>query len=101
MKLHWSDQALCDLEWMYEGVFAACRDFDVTDRYYDGMVAAVEAKQDFPESGAKLFIGDIWTGDYYVVYKEYVAFYRIRDAVMEVSRIEMRKADHVKRYIRG
>lgn len=64
------------------------------------MIAAVEAKQDFPESGAKLFIGEIWTGDYYVVYKEYVAFYRVIDAIMEVSRIELRKADHVKRFIK-
>ena len=100
MKLRWSEQSLSDLEWMYEGVYAACRDFDTTDRYYDGMIAAVEAKQDFPHSGAKLFVGDIWTGDYYVVYKEYVAFYRIKDDVMEVGRIELRKADHVKRYIR-
>ena len=55
MILRWSDQALFDLDWMYEGVFAACRDFDTTDRYYDGMIASVEAKQDFPESGAKLW----------------------------------------------
>ena len=44
MRLRWSDQAQFDLDWMYEGVFAACRDFDTTDRYYDGMIAAVEAK---------------------------------------------------------
>ena len=101
MILRWSDQALFDLDWMYEGVFAACRDFDTTDRYYDGMIASVEAKQDFQESAAKLYIGNIWTGDYYVVYKEYVAFYRIADDVMEVRRIELRKADHVKKFIRG
>ena len=31
MRLRWSDQAQFDLDWMYEGVFAACRDFDTTD----------------------------------------------------------------------
>ena len=55
MRLRWSDQAQFDLDWMYEGVFAACRDFDTTDRYYDGMINTVEAKQFFPESGAKLW----------------------------------------------
>ena len=44
MRLRWSDQAQFDLDWMYEGVFAAYRDFDTTDRYYDGMIDAVEAK---------------------------------------------------------
>ena len=48
MRLRWSDQAQFDLDWMYEGVFAACRDFDTTDRYYDGMINTVEAKQFFP-----------------------------------------------------
>ena len=100
MRLRWSDQAQFDLDWMYEGVFAACRDFDTTDRYYDGMIDAVEAKQVFPQSGAKLYLGDIWTGDYYVIYKEYVAFYRVVDDIMEVSRIELRKADHVRRFIK-
>ena len=38
MRLRWSDQAQFDLDWMYEGVFAACRDFDTTDRYCDGMI---------------------------------------------------------------
>ena len=97
--VRWSEQALLDLDRVYEGVYAACRDLDTTDRYYDALIDAVEAKAAFPRSGARLFIGDTWTGDYYVVYKEYVAFYRVRDDVMEVSRVELRKADHVRRFI--
>ena len=101
MRLDWSDQALFDLDIMYQEVFEACKDFDTTDNYYDGMVTAVEAKLPFPRSGAKLFIGDIWTREYFVVYKEYAAFYCVEGEVMKVLRVEMTRQDHVKRFIRG
>ena len=101
MTLHWSERALKDLDAMYIGVYEACRDFETADRYYDEFIAKVESKRHVPRSGSRLFIGGYWTGDFYIVYKEYVAFYRVREERMEISRVELRSADHVRRFIRG
>ena len=95
MNLRYSHAALRDLDQLWDEVYAASRDLDTADRYLEGLMEKLAAKRDFPRSGSPLTYDGSPTGFYFVVYKEYLAFYRVTDAV-EVARVLYAHRDYMK-----
>lgn len=56
----------------------------------------VEAKADYPKSGAPLYYEDSFTGYYFVAFKAYLAFYRIEDDQLLVDRVLFAASDYLR-----
>ena len=56
----------------------------------------LQQKKAFQFSGIPLEYRGLFTGFYFVNYKKYKAFYRVRDSYLEVIRIIMSKSDYIK-----
>lgn len=95
MTLRYSPAALRDLDQLWDEVYAASQDMDTADRYLADLLAKLAAKSEFPHSGSPLTYEGNLTGLYYVVHKEYLAFYRVTDAI-EVARVIYSRRDYMK-----
>lgn len=95
MTLRYSPAALRDLDRLWDEVYAASRDMDIADGYVEDLMAKLAAKRGFPRSGSPLTYDGNPTGLYYVVHKEYLAFYRVTDT-MEVARVLFARRDYMK-----
>lgn len=96
MTLRYSPAALRDLDDLWLGVYAASLDLDTADRYLDGLMEKLAAKREFPHSGSPLTYDGQPTGFYFVVFKEYLAFYRVTDSAIEVARVLLARRDYMK-----
>lgn len=81
---------------MWDGVYSVSRNYDVADGYIDGIISAIEDKKDFPRSGSPLTYRGLFTGFYSVLYKKYLAFYRVWDGSIEVARVLLASSDYMK-----
>lgn len=98
MKCHveYSRVAIQDLDRVWNEVFEASKDYDTTRKYLDGLMDTVEAKADYPKSGAPLYYEDSFTGYYFVAFKAYLAFYRIEDDQLLVDRVLFAASDYLR-----
>ena len=94
--LEYSQKAIQDMDRVWGEVFEASADFDVTSNYIDGIMDAVEEKLAYPKSGIPLYFENTFTGYYYIVYKEYLAFYRIEATTVMVERVLYRRSDYMR-----
>ena len=92
----YSKAAVRDLDRVWFEVFKASRSYDVTERYLNDLMDKVESKAEFPKSGAPLYYEDRLTGYYYVVFKEYLAFYRLEGGRLLVDRILFGRSDYIR-----
>ena len=74
-SVEYSKAAVRDLDRVWSEVFRASRSYDITERYLNDLMDIVESKSEYPLSGAPLYYEDRFTGYYFVVFKEYLAFY--------------------------
>lgn len=81
---------------VWDGVYEASKSYDIADRYIEEFADTIAAKKTFPFSGIPLEYRGLFTGFYFVNYKKYKAFYRVRDGYLEVIRIIMSKSDYIK-----
>ncbi|MBR1757357.1 MAG: type II toxin-antitoxin system RelE/ParE family toxin [Lachnospiraceae bacterium] len=95
-QVKYSSAAIRDLDRVWMGVYEACHDFDTTARYLDGLLDKVEAKAAFPKSGSPLYYQNSFTGYYFVVFKAYMAFYRVEDDIMFVDRVLFGRSDYMR-----
>lgn len=93
--IRYSPQAQRDMDAVWDGVWEASKDFDVADRYISDLADRIAAKRTFPKSGIPLYYRGLFTGFYYVNFKAYRAFYRLRDGYIEVARVLLAKQDHI------
>ena len=93
----YSQQAIRDLDDVWEQVAMASKDHDITEKYLDDLLDAIEAMATHPKTGIPLYYGETFTGYYHVNFKEYMAFYRIEDSKMLVDRILYAKMDYIRR----
>ena len=93
--LVYSRAALDDLGRVWDEVFEASADADKADAYLEGLRAEVRAKAAFPRSGHPVEYCGLFTGFYWVRYKAYLAFYRLRDDRMEVARVLYFRQDYL------
>lgn len=92
-QVNYSKSAIRDLDRVWAEVFEASKDYDIAERYIDDLMDKVESKANYPESGTPLYYEDSFTGYYYVVFKAYMAFYRIEKDAMLVDRVLFSRSD--------
>ena len=88
-KIDYSPRALRDLDEIWDYIkFELCNP-SAAQNPVDGIMDKVEEIASFPESGAKLvFENGLDSGYRYVVFKNYLAFYRVRsNNVVYVDRV--------------
>lgn len=96
MNCVYSPLALADLEHIQDDVWEVSRDIDTTDRYMNALMDRVEAKAEWPRSGAPLHhLDNTFTGYYFVPYKAYIAFYHPVDDGIYVDRILPARCDYM------
>lgn len=94
--LKYSPIAEADLDQVWDDVWEASQDLDVSDRYVDGIRSALRQKIKYPKTGRPLSYMGEFTGLYSVTFKEYLAFYRIHGDVIEVARVLFSRSDYMK-----
>ncbi len=85
-----------DLDRVWDEVYEASRDFDIADKYIKDLRTVIQEKKKYPKSGKRLCYMSEFTGIYYVTFKEYMAFYRIIDNIIEVGRVLFGRSDYMK-----
>ena len=95
-KVKYSKSAIRDLERVWAEVFEASKNQKITIKYLDDLMNKIEAKADYPKSGSPLYYENGFTGYYYVVFKAYLAFYRIENNSMLVDRVLLGKSDYMR-----
>ena len=83
-----------DLDRTFSEVYKACLDEKKTRKYINELIDAIEKKADFPESGVPFYFGSLFTGYRYVMYKSYIAFYRINVDTIIVDRILFSRSNY-------
>ena len=95
-KVQYSKLAIRDLDRVWTEVFEASKSYDITEKYIDDLMDKVEAKADYPKSGSPLYYQDRFTGYYFVVFKSYLAFYRLECDVMFIDRVLFGRSDYMR-----
>ncbi|WP_274941365.1 type II toxin-antitoxin system RelE/ParE family toxin [Chordicoccus furentiruminis] len=95
-QVEYSATAIRDLDRIWNEVFEASKDYDTTQKYLDDLMDKVEAKSDCPKSGTPLYYEDLFTGYYFVVFKAYMAFYRVEEDRMLVDRVLFAASDYMR-----
>ena len=95
-KIVYSKKAFSDLDRVYQEVLNASRSYDISDHYITDLMDAIERMSDYPASGSPLCYKDTFTGFYFVVFKVYIAFYRIDDNSILVDRILFGGSNYIK-----
>ena len=85
--------AKLDIQNILQPVYTACRDEETTLNYVNALVEKVEKKERLPRSGTPLYWKSHFTGYFFVVYKAYIAFYRIEGDGIVIERILPSKSD--------
>ena len=98
-SVKYSRAAIRDLDQVRNDGFEASQDAGTASRYVDELMDLVEAKADFPESGSPLNYIGIFTGYRFVVFKAYIAFYRLDGHTLFVDRVLHGKSDYLQSLI--
>ena len=95
-EIRYSPSAVKDLDDVWDGVWEASQDLDITDQYIRDLTGKISEKKNYPKTGAPLYYRGLFTGYYFITFKAYIAFYRITDNYLEVSRVLLSKRDYIK-----
>lgn len=92
----YAPEAQSDLDRIWDEVYETSKSVEIADQYIEGLRNALRKKKHYPKTGSSLsFMGEP-TGIYYVSFKRYIAFYRIRDKRIEVGRVLFAGSDYMK-----
>jgi len=95
-QVEYSKAAIRDLDRVWAEVYKASKDIEITERYIEELLDKVEKKSDYPKSGAPLYYENTFTGYYFIVFKAYLAFYRLEKETMLVDRVLFGKSDYMR-----
>ena len=95
-KVKYSKSAIRDLDRVWSEIFEASKNQKITIKNLDDLMNKIEAKADYPKSGSPLYYENGFTGYYYVVFKAYIAFYRIENNSILVDRVLLGKSDYMR-----
>ena len=96
-SIKYSPTAIRDLDRIFDEVYQASLDINITKKYIDELLGNIETKKDFPESGIPLLVNDVFSGYRYVIFKSYIAFYYVEKDFVYVDRVLSGKSDYIKR----
>ena len=94
-RVEYSKVAVRDLDRVWAEVFEASKSKEITGKYLDELLDKIEARANFPASGSPLYYENSFTGYYFIVFKAYLVFYRIKDSSILVDRILYGKSDYM------
>ncbi len=100
-KIEYSPIAIRDLDRIYAEVLEASKDIETAIRYVGDLMDCVAEKRDFPRSGSPLYYESGFTGYYFVVFKAYMAFYRVDADRMYVDRVVFGRSDYMRTIFRN
>lgn len=95
-EIKYSKDAIRDLDRAWSEVLKVSKSYDIATKYIDDLMDKVAAKADQPKSGSPLYYEDSFTGYYFVVFKSYMASYRLQDNIVLVDRILYGKSDYMR-----
>ena len=95
-KIRYTPGAQKDMDDIWNGVWEISKDYDTADSYVEDFAAKIAQKKKAPKTGTPLYYRGLFTGFYYVHFKAYNAFYRIKDDYIEVVRVLFSKMDYMK-----
>lgn len=95
-EVKYSPAAVRDLDRVFSEVYKASKSHDISVKYIEDLMDQVDAKASFPKTGIPLYYENGFTGYYYVVFKEYLAFYRLDHDSIMVDRVLYRKSDYMR-----
>ena len=95
-QVKYSKAAIRDLDRVWTEVFEASKDIEITKKYIEELLDKVEKKSDYPESGSPLYYENSFTGYYFIVFKAYLAFYRLEKETVMVDRVLFGKSDYMR-----
>jgi plasmid stabilization system protein ParE len=95
-KTAYSMAAVRDLDHIRTEIMSASQDTGTAEKYIASLMERIEEKKFFPKSGSPLYYMDGFTGYYYVVYKAYIAFYRVDENKVYIDRILSTKSDYMR-----
>ena len=93
----YSPAAVRDLDRTWSEMFDASKSVDTADRYVEELMETVKKKEEVPGSGSPLYYDDLFTGYYFVVFKAYIAFYRIDGGRVLVDRVLYGKSEYLRK----
>ena len=100
-KIQYSPTAIRDLDRVWAEVCEASKEPEIASRYVDELMDRVSEKREFPKSGSPLYYEGSFTGYYFIVFKAYMAFYRIQDDRILVDRVVYGKSDYMRMIFRN
>lgn len=95
-KIEYSKAAIRDLDRVWAEVLEASKDITTKEKYIEELLDTIEGKADYPKSGSPLYYENSFTGYYFVVFKAYMAFYRIEKETILVDRVLFGKSDYMR-----
>lgn len=95
-RIEYSPVALRDLDRVFAEVYEASKSEDTATQYVIELMDRVSGKREFPKSGSPLYYEGGFTGYYFVVFKAYMAFYRVREDAIFVDRVVYGKSDYMR-----
>ena len=94
-EIHYSPQALRDLDEIYDYIADHLQNIPAAQGMVNGILDAVETLASFPEAGSKLiFLPDLDSGYRYVRHKKYLAFYHLSGRSVYIDRVLYGKQDY-------
>lgn len=93
-RIELTNDALLDINQAYDEIFKACLDNNTTKEYINSLLDKLELLSDFPESGTPLYFGKRQSEYRYVIFKSYMAFYRLQNETIFIDRVLYAKSDY-------
>lgn len=100
-QIQYSPTAIRDLDRVWAEVCEASKEPEIASRYVSDLMDRVAEKRDFPKSASPLYYEGSFTGYYFVVFKAYMAFYRIQDDQILVDRVVFGRSDYMRTIFRN
>ena len=100
-RIEYSPIAIRDLDRIYAEVYEASQEKETAIQYTIGIMDQISEKRAFPKSGSPLYYEGSFTGYYFVVFKAYMAFYRVGEDRIFVDRIVYGKSDYMRTLFRN
>ena len=97
-KIEYSTRAIKDLDDIWDYIAGELGKADLAHRIGNGIMDSIDSVAAFPKSGPKLIFEDVSESGYrFVVYKRYLAFYRLKsDDTLYVDRIVYGGRDYMR-----
>ena len=96
-RIVFSQLAIDDLDEIWDYIFDALKNPSAAENTVNGILDKIDLLEAQPEIGVQLFFDDGLNSGYrYVIYNNYLAFYRIYPDTVYVDRVIYGKRDYMK-----